>query len=191
MIAYIIIYLLFFIIGITMGSFFTLATYRIPLKQDITHTRSYCPKCNNRLEFLDLIPVLSYVFLKGKCRYCKEKISPRYIIMEVFSGILYVVIVILLKIDFLHITLFEIIKLVYVTFMYAVVFITIEILKEKKQISKETLIFGIVVHFLYMIYLYILNVNIYRYIIYLMVMCILLIIAQIIENRSKNEFKKQ
>ena len=191
MIAYIIIYLLFFIIGITMGSFFTLATYRIPLKQDIFHTRSYCPKCNHKLEFLDLIPVLSFIFLKGKCRYCKEKISSRYIIMEIFSGILYILIIFLLKIDFLHITMFEIIKLLYITLMYAMNFITIGIFKEKKQSSKETLIFGIVTQVLYITYLYILNINIYRYIIYLSLMCILLIIAQIIENRSKNEINRK
>lgn len=174
-----------------MGSFFTLATYRMPLKQDILHTRSYCPKCNHKLKFLDLVPVLSFLFLKGKCRYCKEKISSRYIIMEIFSGILYILIIFLLKIDFLHITMFEIIKLLYITLMYAMNFITIGIFKEKKQISKETLIFGIVTQVLYITYLYILNINIYRYIIYLSLMCILLIIAQIIENRSKNEINRK
>ena len=50
-IAQIIIYLNFFIIGVVLGSFFTLPTYRIPLKQDITHTRSYCPKCNHKFVY--------------------------------------------------------------------------------------------------------------------------------------------
>lgn len=172
-----------------MGSFFTLATYRIPLKQDITHTRSYCPKCNHKLEFLDLIPVLSYLLLKGKCRYCKDKINSRYIMMENFSGILYILIILSLRIDFLDITLFEIIKLTYVTFMYAVLFIFSGIVKETKQISKDVLHFGIVIQLLYITYLYILKINIYRYIIYLMLMCILLVIQQIIKNRSKNEIK--
>ena len=66
-----------FIIGATLGSFYTLAVYRIPLNKDITHERSFCPNCNHRLEFLDLIPILSYIFLGGKCRYCHEKIRPR------------------------------------------------------------------------------------------------------------------
>jgi len=83
---YIFYYVLFFSIGITFGSFFTLAVHRIPLKQDITHTRSYCPKCNHRLEFLDLIPVFSYLFLKGKCRYCKEPIRIRYLLLELLTG---------------------------------------------------------------------------------------------------------
>ena len=85
----IILYIFMFAIGATLGSFYTLAVYRIPLKQDITHTRSYCPKCNHRLNFWDLIPILSYIALGGKCRYCKEKIRPRYIILEISSGLVF------------------------------------------------------------------------------------------------------
>ena len=53
----IIIYFFMFTIGVVLGSFYTLAVYRIPLKQDITHTSSYWPKCNHKLNFWDLIPV--------------------------------------------------------------------------------------------------------------------------------------
>lgn len=81
----------FFVIGTLFGSFFTLATYRLPRKQDIMVKRSYCPNCNHNLGFFDLIPVLSYVFLGGKCRYCKEKISIRYPLFEVFNGIFFLV----------------------------------------------------------------------------------------------------
>ena len=51
----IIVYVVFFIIGALFGSFYTLAVYRIPLKQDIIHSRSYCPKCNHKLKFFDTI----------------------------------------------------------------------------------------------------------------------------------------
>ena len=90
-----------FITGTVFGSFYTLAVYRIPLKQDITHTRSYCPKCNHKLQFFDLIPILSYIFLGGKCRYCKEKIRPRYLILETLSGLVFVLFAMYLKIDLL------------------------------------------------------------------------------------------
>ena len=85
-----ILYILIFCIGTLFGSFFTLATYRIPFRQDILHTRSYCPKCNHKLSFLDMIPILSYTFLGGKCRYCKETIRPRYILLEILSGLVFV-----------------------------------------------------------------------------------------------------
>ena len=76
---------LIFIMGTLFGSFYTLATYRIPRHQDITHTRSYCPKCDHKLGFIDMFPIFSYIFLGGKCRYCKNKISPRYLILEILS----------------------------------------------------------------------------------------------------------
>lgn len=87
-----IIYISIFTIGIVFGSFFTLAVYRIPRKEDITHVRSHCTTCNHRLNFLDLIPIFSYIFLGGKCRYCKEKIRIRYLLLEVFSGTVFLLI---------------------------------------------------------------------------------------------------
>ena len=156
MILQIIIYLCFYIIGVVLGSFFTLAIYRIPLKQDITHTRSYCPKCNHSLGFFDLIPILSYLFLGGKCRYCHEKISKRYIIIEIISGIVYLLLIISLKINFLNMSLNSIVKLLYTTLIYSAVFILLGIAKETKKISKSVLLFGLVVQVLYIIYLCIL-----------------------------------
>ena len=79
-----------FIIGSLFGSFFSLATYRLPRHQDIVATRSYCPKCKHRLEFLDLIPVLSYIIRGGKCQYCGDKISLRYFLLETINGFVFV-----------------------------------------------------------------------------------------------------
>lgn len=84
-----------FVMGTFFGSFFSLANYRIPKHEDITHTRSYCPKCKHKLAFFDLIPVLSFTFSLGKCRYCKEKISKRYILLELFNGIFFVLVFLL------------------------------------------------------------------------------------------------
>ena len=85
-------YIVIFIIGTLFGSFYTLAVYRIPKRQDIVHTHSYCPNCNHKLGLLDLFPIFSYIFLGGKCRYCKQKIRPRYLILEALSGVLFVII---------------------------------------------------------------------------------------------------
>ena len=93
----IILYILLFCMGTVFGSFFTLAVSRIPIGLDITHERSYCPNCNHKLSFLDMIPILSYIFLGGKCRYCKQKIRIRYLILEVFSGIVFVLFALSIK----------------------------------------------------------------------------------------------
>jgi prepilin signal peptidase PulO-like enzyme (type II secretory pathway) len=67
-----------FILGLLFGSFATMASHRIPLGEELIITPSHCPKCNHRLGFLDLFPVFSWVFNKGKCHYCKANIHFRY-----------------------------------------------------------------------------------------------------------------
>ena len=175
MLPQIIFYIAFYIIGVVLGSFFTLATYRIPLKQDILYSRSYCPKCNNKLKAWDLIPILSYIFLKGKCRYCHQKISPRYIIIEFFSGLFYLLFVLSLKIDIFNIDVFKIVELLYGTLIISSFFIIGGIAKETGKLFKGTIIFGLIISSIYMIYLYILENNIYRYIIYLVAIIMLFI----------------
>lgn len=178
-----IIYFFMFIMGTVFGSFYTLAVYRIPLKQDITHTRSYCPKCNHKLNFLDLIPVFSYIFLGGKCRYCKEKIRPRYIILETLSGLAFVLFAICLNIDVFNIKPIRIATLIFEILLFSTICITSGIFIEYKKIQKSVFNFGIIVELIYMIYLYILNTSIYRYIIYI----VGLIIMAIINNSKKTK----
>ena len=111
----IIVYVFSFIIGTLLGSFTTLAVYRIPKKENILNKRSYCPNCNHRLEFWDLIPILSYIFLKGKCRYCKNKVRIRYLILEVFSGVIYTIFIMSLNLDILNITYEELMYILILT----------------------------------------------------------------------------
>lgn len=182
-----IIYFFMFIIGTVLGSFYTLAVYRIPLGQDITHTRSYCPKCNHRLNFLDLIPILSYICLGGKCRYCKEKIRPRYLILEISSGIVFLLFAVLLGIDLLNIEYSKIATLIFGILFLSTIFITIGIFREYKKIQRSVFNFGIIVEIIYMIYLYILNTSIYRYIIYIP---ILLLMALLNNTKKTNKMIK-
>lgn len=181
----IILYIYMYIIGVVLGSFFTLAIHRIPKKEDITHTRSYCPKCNHRLNFLDLIPVLSYIFLGGKCRYCHEKIRPRYLIIELLSGMVFLLFAISLNIDIFNIEINKIVALVFGILFISTIFMILGIFKEYKKVQKSVLIFGIISLILYITYLYIFKtINIYRYIIYLIMMVILLIINLCVDNEK-------
>lgn len=182
-----ILYVFMFAIGATLGSFYTLAVYRIPIKQDITHKRSYCPKCNHRLNFLDLIPILSYIFLGGKCRYCKNKIRPRYLILEISSGLVFLLYTISLNINLLNIEYKKIVALAFGMLFFSAVFIIIGIFKEYKKIQKSVFNFGIIVAIIYMIYLYILNTSIYRYAIYIVSLGIL---AMLNNSKKTNEIVK-
>lgn len=85
-------YALICVLGLVIGSFLNVCIYRIPMEKSIAFPPSHCTKCNHNLNPLDLIPVISYMFLKGKCRYCSEKISIRYPLIEGLNGILYLIV---------------------------------------------------------------------------------------------------
>ena len=79
--------------GLVIGSFLNVCIYRIPREESIAFPASHCTTCGHPLSTLDLIPVFSYIFLHGKCRYCKSQISPRYMLVEVFHSLLYMIVV--------------------------------------------------------------------------------------------------
>jgi leader peptidase (prepilin peptidase)/N-methyltransferase len=81
-----------FILGLILGSFFNVCIYRIPKEQSISYPPSHCTNCQNKIKWYDLIPVLSYVILGGKCRHCKEKISIRYPVIELLTAFLFLAI---------------------------------------------------------------------------------------------------
>jgi leader peptidase (prepilin peptidase)/N-methyltransferase len=170
-------YILIFIIGALFGSFFTLAVYRIPLHQDITHKRSYCPNCNHKLSFLDMIPILSYIYLGGKCRYCKQKIRIRYLLLEVLTGTVFLLFAMSLKLNFYNVEISKLVYLIFGMLYIAGLIIIAGIDKEKRNINKQVLVYEIIILSIYMIYLYVVEkANIYRYVIYLFVMLLLFIL---------------
>lgn len=154
-------YIILFIMGITFGSFYTLAVHRIPQGQDITHTHSYCPNCNHKLNIFDLIPVLSYIFLGGKCRYCNKKIRPRYLILEIISGLTFVIVALLMKINIENISIIKIINFMFFTLFFTFIVLIMGIYKEYKNINKPVLVYGIIISIMYMVYLYIIDKLLY------------------------------
>lgn len=184
-------YILVFFIGIYFGSFFTLAVYRIPKGENITYKHSYCPNCNNKLGLLDLVPLFSYIFLGGKCRYCKEKIRIRYFLLELLSGIVFVLYAISLKINILDIN--KLILLFLGMLYFASLFIIAGIDKEKNKVQKSVLLYGQIISILYIIYSCTLEKsNVYGYVIYLIIMAFLQIMDTIVlKKKLKCEYAIQ
>lgn len=79
-----------FLIGLSIGSFINVLIYRVPKGLSIVRPSSYCPQCNHSLSWRDNIPLISYVYLLGKCRYCFGRISVMYPLTEFLTGILFV-----------------------------------------------------------------------------------------------------
>lgn len=184
-------YIIIFIMGTVFGSFLTLSTYRLPLNQDISHKRSYCPKCNHELSFFDMIPVFSYMFLKGRCRYCKNKISPRYFIIEILCGISFIVLSLGLGINATNLYTFKGIEfalgILYIVFLFLVGGID----KEHGTIHKGVLMYGVIISALNFIYHYFIDgiFNIDRLIIYLLLIAVLVIMSTYkLKKKAKDDY---
>ena len=83
---------LIFILGLIVGSFSNVCIHRIPRNESIIYPASHCPKCRSKIKPVDNIPLLSYILLKGRCRNCKSKISIQYPIVELITGLIYLII---------------------------------------------------------------------------------------------------
>lgn len=79
-----------FITGAVFGSFYNVLIYRVPRKENFISSRSKCTACGEEIKAIDLIPIVSYVLLRGKCRYCGQKISIRYPLIEIMMGLCFV-----------------------------------------------------------------------------------------------------
>ena len=142
-------YIILGVIGTIFGSFFTLAVYRIPRKENIIYVRSHCTSCNHRLEFWDLIPVFSYIFLGGKCRYCKEPIIPRYLLLELLSGAVFLLIALAMNIT-VYSTITEYIFYGYTVLIVSILCITMGI---GKNINMSVILFGILIRTIYLVFI--------------------------------------
>ena len=80
-----------FVVGCCIGSFLNVVALRLQKKEDFIRGHSHCVECLHELSWKDLIPVLSWMWLRGKCRYCGRKISPRYWMVEVISGFMFMI----------------------------------------------------------------------------------------------------
>lgn len=152
-----------FLTGALFGSFYTLAVYRIPLKKNITRERSFCPNCKHKLGFFDLFPIFSYILLRGRCRYCKVRISSRYVLIELFTAAIFIMFFNSLK--FLEVkTLMELasksVEMLSFMLFYTFMFLTAFIDKEKYKIEDGLLKFGLIVSIVYVLIAYTLKIDV-------------------------------
>ena len=78
-----------FLLGLAFGSFLNVCIYRLPLGLSVVTPRSACPHCKEGIAFYDNLPILSWLILRGRCRHCKAPISPRYLLIELLTGALF------------------------------------------------------------------------------------------------------
>lgn len=110
---------MFFIFGLVLGSFLNVLLFRLDREEGIIWGRSKCPKCKFQLNWRDMIPLLSFVLLKRKCRYCRERISFIYPIVEFLTGLIFALFYIQLGFPF---SIFNIFQFILIYFLIAIFF---------------------------------------------------------------------
>ena len=180
------IYIMIFIAGTVFGSFFSLAVYRIPRKENITYVQSHCVKCNHKLGPLDLIPIWSYVFLRGRCRYCGEKIRSRYVLLELTSGITFVLVALALNIG-VYSSLIEFIKLFLIYLYMVAIFVIGGIDKENNSIPDNMILYSIVIGIMKLIYNAYVGSSLLPNMIGFLLIPLILVIMNIIYKKKKGK----
>ena len=183
--------ILIILAGITIASLSNTGLFtRAQEAKNATDIATYCPKCKHKLNILDLIPVFSYIFLGGKCRYCKEKIRPRYLILETISGLFFVVVAYLMGLSIFNIETTKVIEYSFFALYFTFIVLMAGIDKEYRTINKPVLMYGVIISIMYIVYLYIIEkTSIYRYVIYLTLLLIILILDTIrLKKKAKNSY---
>ena len=119
---------IFFAIGASIFSFLNVVIYRLPKHRGFTKGKSMCTSCGHELSYNDMIPIISWISLKGKCRYCGAKVSARYTVVEALGGASAVVSTLLLGINWKAFLAFVVSGVVTV-----VVLILVDIMLEKSK----------------------------------------------------------
>jgi len=102
-----------FLFGLIVGSFLNVVIYRLEKGESTFRGRSYCPRCRYTLSWEDLVPVISFLLLGGKCRYCREKISIQYPVVELATGLIFLLIFKSQVSSLNQVSSFEILNLLY------------------------------------------------------------------------------
>lgn len=130
-----------FALGASIGSFVNVVVYRLPAKLSILFPPSRCPRCLRQLQAYDNVPVLGWLWLKGRCRYCKTKISVRYPVVEAVTGIVFLLVFIVFKVSILTIGYWA-----FCSWLLALSLIDFDTMTLPNSLTQSGLVLGIVFH---------------------------------------------
>lgn len=173
----IVFYVIIFIVGTLLGSFYATTIKRMSKEKKVFSIHSYCSNCGKKIGVFQKIPILSYIFLKGRCKQCNEKIEPIYIILETVTGIIFLVAAYALKLRITEINITNIISFIFIVLYFSYIIIAIGLDIKCKKMSPSLLAYGVIISIVYIVYLLIeKSTTIYINTIYLIIMILLLLL---------------
>lgn len=137
-------YIFTFVLGSVVGSFLNVVIHRVPREESIVFPNSACPKCGSAIKAYDNVPILSWLLLGGKCRGCREPISPRYPAVELLTALLFLLVY--LRVGF---TPYLPVGLIFVAALVSLMFIDAEHMILPNAITYPLLAFALLVRFVY------------------------------------------
>ena len=181
----IVFYVIIFIIGSLLGSFYVTKTRRMVKNKKVLSLQYYCTNCGEKIGITERIPILSYLFLRGKCKHCNQKIKPQYILFEVLGGILFLVLAYALKLSYTNIEVAKVVSFVFITLYFSYIILAIRMDKLTRNIPQQLLTYGIIISLIYIVYLCIVDsITIYKNLIYL-VMIVMILLMNIITTKKR------
>ncbi len=141
-------YIFIFVFGAAVGSFLNVVIHRVPNEESIIFPNSACPKCKSQIKPYDNIPILSWLFLRGKCRNCQNAISPRYPAVELMTALIFTLV--FRQIGF---NAFLPVALTFVASIIALIFIDAEHMILPNVITYPLLIFALIIRITFPIFL--------------------------------------
>ena len=131
-----------FALGASIGSFINVVVYRVPAGLSLLFPPSRCPHCLNRLKAYDNVPVLGWICLGGRCRYCRSQIAIRYPVVETVTGLIFIIIFCTFKFSFLTIGYW-----VFSSWLLALSLIDLDTMTLPDPLTKSGLVLGVIFHF--------------------------------------------
>ena len=178
----IVFYIVIFILGAILGSSFATQIRRSVKNRPIIDINSYCTKCGKKIGTLQQIPIVSYMFLKGKCKHCKKKIEPIYIILEIATAIILVVTASSLN---LNVQVNNMTSFVFLILYYSYIILTIGRDLYKKEMNQSLMAYGIIISIIYINYLCIENATTLLINTIYLVIIILLLLLNILNTKKR------
>ena len=173
----IVFYIIIFIVGALLGSFYITAIKRILKEKKVLSIHSYCANCGEKLGFFEKIPIFSYIFLKGRCKHCKKKIDVKYIISEIITGFLILAIAYNLNLVSDNFNRANAVLFIVIVLYFSYIILAVGTDLKNKNMPQTVLAYGVIISLIYIVYMCILKKEIiYVNVIYLVIMALLLLI---------------
>lgn len=179
----ILLYIIIFLVGACIGSVYATLIHRISKEKRMFSIHSHCSKCGEKLSILEQIPIFSYIFFKGKCKYCKKKIAKAYIVLELLTAIIFTLTAYIFNLS--NANIINVLSFIFINLYFSYLILVAGIDLKSKQMPANLLSYGIAITLIYMVYLlFTKNTTIYVSAMLLGIMVVLLL-ANIINTKKR------